>query len=410
MTAGATVGTRTHVAGPLGGVGRWRTPRLLLVTLLTYAATRLVSGLLIARAARHQVPIGWTGDPVDYWGMTLMWDGTWYRRIAETGYPVPIPVDAAGVTQQNEWAFYPLFPGLARGLMAVTGLEFRYAGAIVATVLGAAAAVLLVVLLRRHVSDGVAVLAMAVWATYLATPVLQIAYTESLAMLLLVAFLLLLEQQRWWGAVAVALLIGLSRPIAVPLGLVALVAVVLRWRRRAERPIGRGEWAGMLATLAGCGVAGFVWPAIVWWATGQPDGYTDTMASWRAGHEITPFVPWWTNAEYFFEDKALVVLVAYTVVLLLLALGPWARPLGWVMRSWMLAYPLYLFAVQDPGTSLYRYLLLLFPAALIGVGATRRVTAGTVVRAAALVGLGVALQVWWTQEVLVLHLPASWPP
>jgi len=166
----------------------------------------------------------------------------------------------------------------------------------------------------------------------------------------------------------------------------------------------------MLATLAGCGVAGFVWPAVVWWATGQRDGYTDTMASWRAGHEITPFVPWWTNAQYFFMDKALVVLVAYTVVLLLLALGPWARPLGWVMRSWMLAYPLYLFAVQDPGTSLYRYLLLLFPAALIGVGATRRMTAGTVVRAAALVGLGVALQVWWTQEVLVLHLPASWPP
>ncbi|AKT52686.1 hypothetical protein ADJ73_08675 [Arsenicicoccus sp. oral taxon 190] len=391
-------------------MGRGSTVRLVLLALVTYAASRVVSGLLVARAARQQVPISWTGDPVDYWGMTLMWDGTWYRRIAETGYPAALPVDPAGQVQQNEWAFYPLYPMLCRAVMTVTGLEFRYAGALVATLLGFLAAVLLVLLLRRHCSDGAALLALAVWSTYLATPVLQIAYTESLAMVLLVAFLLLLERERWWGAVAVALLIGLSRPIGVPLGLVALVAVWLRWRRREERPVGRGEWAAMLATLVGCGVAGLVWPAVVWAATGSRTGYTDTMASWRAGHEIHLFRPWWDNAQYFFDGWALPVLVAYTAGLLLLALGPWARPLGWVLRTWLLAYPLYLFAVQDAQTSLYRYLVLMFPVALVGVGAVRRVRTSTVVRAAALVGVGIALQVWWTQTILVLHLPASWPP
>lgn len=389
---------------------RWSTPRLVLAALLTYAATRLVSGLLIVRAARSQVPVSWTGDRVDYWGMTLMWDGTWYRRIAESGYPTSLPLDASGQVAQNEWAFYPVYPGLCRLVMLVTGWDFRYAGALVATALGFLAAVLVVLLLRRHCSDGVALLATAVWATYVASPVLQIAYTESLAMVLLAGFLLLLEQEEWWWAGAVAVVIGLSRPIGLPLGLVALVAVGLRWWRRRERPVSRSEAAGMLASLVGCGVSGLLWPVVVWVGTGSRSGYTDTMGAWRAGHTITPFVNWWTNAQFFFGDRALVMLVGYTVALLLLALGPWARPLGWVMRSWLLAYPAYLFAVQDPHTSLYRYLILMFPAALVGVGAARRVGAAQLVRAGLLVVAGVLLQAWWTEAVLVLHLPASWPP
>ncbi|MCH8613677.1 hypothetical protein [Arsenicicoccus dermatophilus] len=403
VAAGATRASRSLVSRASG-------VRLILVSLLAYLATRVISGILIARAATQQVPVSWTGDPVTYWGMTLMWDGTWYRKIAETGYPATLPLDPSGQVAQNEWAFYPAYPLLCRAVMTVTGLPFRYVGAGVATVLGCAAAVLLVHLLRRRCGDAVAVLAMLVWATYLATPVLQIAYTESLAMLLLVGFLMLLERERWWWATVLALVIGLSRPIGLPLGLVALVAVWLRWRRHGERPIPPREWAGMAATLAGCGIAGFVWPAVAWAGTGSRTAYTDTMGAWRTGHEIHPFVPWWDNAQYFFHDRAALVLGAYVLGLVLLVAGPWAASLGWVMRSWLIAYPLYLFAVQDPHTSLYRYLVLMFPAALIGVGAARRLTVPTVLRAGVLIGAGVALQVWWTQAILVLHLPASWPP
>ena len=61
----------------------------------------------------------------------------------------------------------------------------------------------------------------------------------------------------------------MTRPIAVPLGLVALVAVVAALapplRAAGCRP---GEALSMGAVLVACGVAGLAWPAIAWWRTG----------------------------------------------------------------------------------------------------------------------------------------------
>ena len=48
------------------------------------------------------------------------WDGVWYQRIAQTGYPVPLPADPdTGLLTYSEWAFYPVFPFLVRGLMVL---------------------------------------------------------------------------------------------------------------------------------------------------------------------------------------------------------------------------------------------------------------------------------------------------
>jgi hypothetical protein len=91
-------------------------------TLAVYAAARLLSAVVLLVAARAQAANGWTGAApgyVDYTG--LMWDATWYRTIAEQGYPATLPVGADGLVQQNAWAFFPLFPMLVRGLMTLTG-------------------------------------------------------------------------------------------------------------------------------------------------------------------------------------------------------------------------------------------------------------------------------------------------
>ena len=75
--------------------------------------------------------------------MTVLWDGSWYREIAENGYPVPLPVDpSTGAVSQNAWAFYPAFPLLSRLLMSVTGLGFPVVASTLALVCGAGAAVL----------------------------------------------------------------------------------------------------------------------------------------------------------------------------------------------------------------------------------------------------------------------------
>ena len=91
-----------------------------------YLVLRAVTTVMLMMAVGRQVPVeSWTGPTVDYFDMTVLWDGSWYRTIAEQGYPHQLPLDpVSGTPSQNAWAFYPLFPMLSRGLMGLTGLSF----------------------------------------------------------------------------------------------------------------------------------------------------------------------------------------------------------------------------------------------------------------------------------------------
>ena len=259
---------------------------------VVYAITRIVTAVMLAVVAPTQAPAGMTGGTtVGYFGFTRLWDGEWYDRVATDGYPAVLPRDAVGSVQQNPWAFYPLFPMLCRLVMALTGLSFTAVGGIVALLLGFGAAVLLAQLLREVLGPGAALLVLVLYAVFPSSPALQMAYTESLAMLLLCGYLLALRRERWLVATALAVLIGLSRPIAVPLGLVTLVAVWLRWRRRHTEAVSPGEAGSMLAALLGCAVAGLLWPAIAWLGTGEPGAYFSTMGAWSSGGRVRFFLP-----------------------------------------------------------------------------------------------------------------------
>src|SRR5690606_34556430 len=151
----------------------------------------------------------------------------------------------------NPWAFYPVFPLTARLLTALTGLPFAVTGTVLATVLGYAAALVVAGLLRERVGTAAALGGVALLGSYPAAPTMQVAYTESLAVLLVAGVLWLLVRRRWGWAAVVALATGLARPVALPLGLVCLVAVLVRWRGRHTRPVPPREAAGMVAALAG---------------------------------------------------------------------------------------------------------------------------------------------------------------
>ncbi len=336
-----------------------------------YFAARIFSGVVLYLTGLHQVDVVWFENETGYPRMTVLWDAFWYRQIVEDGYPAVLPRDSGSQNAwQNSWAFYPMFPMLTRAIMAITGGGFALVGSTVALLFGALAAVLMAILLRDRLGPRVALAAVAVWATCVTSVILQVAYTESMALVLLCAVLLALTRERWWLAAGIALLTGLTRPIAVPLGLVALVAVFLRWRRRATEPVRTREWVAMFGALAACGLSGLIWPVIVGMVTGQPDGYTETMTAWRAYDEIQPFLPWWYSALRVFKTPAgaALALTVLAVAVIAMVAGPWARGLGPYLRSWCLAYPLYLFAVLDPTSSIYRYLILLFPWAVVMVG------------------------------------------
>lgn len=395
---------------------RWRLPFPAAV-LLAYLAARVVSTIILVRLVPHQVPSSMTGGdgrPVDLPAMLALWDGQWYERIAVQGYPGELPRGFEGDVQQNEWAFYPLFPFLTRAVMGLTRLPFGIAGSAVSLICGAGAALLMAILLRRRIGAVAALAATALWAHMPAALTLQVAYTEALAMLVLTGLLLALERERWLTVAALALTMGLTRPIAVPLSLVVAVAVGWRWRRRRREPIDARLWLRMAAALAACAVAGFVWPLVVWWGTGVRDGYTLTMAAWRASGRVEPFTPWLNNAGWLFGEWGVPVLVVLVVAVLALAVGAWRRGLGPTLTAWSLAYPGYLAAVLDPYTSLFRYLLPLFPwwAVIAGVGGRRQLRFRWVpwLWYASLLALSIWAQWVWGRELWVFVPPSDAPP
>lgn len=404
---------------PAVAVPRVRLAVFVAWVLALYAACRVVTTTILLLVLQRQVPSGMTGGedaPVTYFAFTALWDGQWYLRIAEGGYPAVLPLNEAGQVAENPWAFYPLFPLLSDALSSMFGLSFPAAASTVALLCGFGAAVLMGLLLRERIGDPAAYAVVVLWASFPASVTLQLAYTESIAMLLLVACLLALSRERWLVAMWVALLLGLARPIAVPLGLVTLVVVVLRWRARDRRFISRGEYAAMLAALAGCGVAGLLWPVIAWRATGVGSAYTDTMSAWRGFSPIEYFAPWPDKAEYFFGETwgpALLWIVPLVIVAMMA--GPWARALGADLRTWSLAYPFYLAAVLDPFTSVFRYLIPLFPLLVVVVGAgwgDRRGNgwARVLVRTVPLLVLFVWGQWLWTDELWRFVPPSDYPP
>ena len=380
-----------------------------------YAITRLLTTVMLALVAPSQLPADMTDhQAVDYVGFTRLWDGQWYERVATGGYPNTVPRDPAGIAMQNTWAFYPLFPFLARAVMEVTGLSFAAAASTLALVIGFGAAVAMAALLRPRIGRAGALLVVGLYAVFPSSPALQVAYTESLAMLLLCGYLLALSRERWLVAAGLALLIGVTRPIALPLGVVTLVAVWLRWRRRAAEPMSPGETGAALTSLVGCGVAGLLWPGIAWVATGQASAYFDTMGAWSMTGHVQILEPWFTIPRYYLGDWG-PRLFAVTLVLLLVGMaGPWARRLGPELRVWPVIYAAYVIAVQTPGTSTARYLLPMFPylAVLLGLASGRGRGHGipTTVRALVLGAAFLWLQWKWVSVVWLFTPPIDFAP
>jgi hypothetical protein len=375
-----------------------------------WALCRTFSVVLLTIVSHYQAPMIWTGPHPNYFSMTVLWDGYWYRLIAEQGYPPALPIDVStGTVQQNAWAFYPAFPEMSRFLMKVTGLGFPVVGSTLALLLGFAAAVVMGLLLRDRVGPKVALGAVAVYGASPVSPSFQIAYTESLAILLLCGFLWAVSKERWLITAGLALLIGLSRAMALPLAVVAVVAVSLRWRRRRQDPISAGEGWSALAALGSCGAAGLLWPLIVSIGVGSPLAYAETMGAWSVGGSVQLLRPW---LEYVADPWNAVRVALGLSIIIAMTVGPWAARLGTELRVWTLAYTGYLILVDAPSTSLFRHLLPLFPlmVVLIGGGWRHRPARWMGWRTGFLIVLGLAGQVWWVWALLRFVPPTAFPP
>lgn len=391
--------------------GALRTAPWWLKVVLVYLGARGVSFIILAVAAYHAGESPWSLARPDYLTFINRWDAGWYERIFNGGYPDTIPRNPNGTAQPNQWAFYPLFPLLARGFNAVTGLPWAEVAPLVAGLAGLAAALViyrLFAVVAHAAPPGTALWGTAFFATFPISPILQVGYAESLSTFLLAASLLLLVRRRYWAAVPVMVLMCLSRPAGVPFAAVVGIHLLLRWRKRRSEPLGGRSAAGGIVLFAASAVMAFAWMGIAWVATGERTAYTDTETAWR-GTGLVLFKPWFDAGVQLAGPFFGPLLPVLLMVVAALYLGSQSvRRMGTELRLWCVLYMVYLFAVLDPQSSTFRMMLPLFPLAL----AAAFLSADRAYRWAVVVMFTLLQIVWvvWLWQFSAVSTGQAWPP
>jgi hypothetical protein len=402
-------------------LGRLIIPLSIWLPLAIFILARIYGVAVITFASRYQVALPSPDHPgiyqfsshpdsPGYLGLITNWDGQWYERLATAGYHLPAAGDLHGTDALRTFAFPPLFPMIIGALMTVTGLGFGVSVTIVNLVAGGAAMVVMFALVERTAGRFAAGVAVLFTNSFVAAPLFQAAYSESIALLLVCTALLLIARRRYGWAVAAVVLLSLTRLVTPPLAVVVIVHAFFRWRGRAQDPIRRGEVVGMAVLAAVSAASVSLWSTITnaitsgVKATGADRGnVSSAVVAGRFG--------WFTNA-YEHIGRIGVVGVALLVVLfVVLALSPLARTWGVEVRTWFAIYPIYLLVVAGVHAGVLRYLLLAFPLALLMIGSPEP---GTILRKrAALVAtvcaISLALQIPWVTHALVVTQFAGKP-
>lgn len=344
-----------------------------LVPLTIFAATRVIAGVMLSIGAGRQAAISDTTvsykvtaptpESPGYLGVVSNWDGQWYRSIAEHGYPLHLPrVD--GEVVPSEWAFSAGYPFVVRLCMAVLRIDFPLAASIVSLACAGTAVVLLYSLVRDRMDDYAAVTLVLALCCFPSAPVLQVAYTESMALLLVVLALRSLARREYWWFVGWAVILSVTRPVLLPLAAVCFLVWIIRWRNRRTRefPL-RERWAAATAGVTCVALTG-AWPTIAAVATGDATAFTATMAAWPTNKSMGgPSVNWLTVAVANPAAVGAFVLPVLAITIYAAMRRPSAAlPHAW--RWWAPIYMLYILAATKPNAGILRYVLIaVFPLA-----------------------------------------------
>ena len=142
----------------------------------------------------------------------------------------------------------------------------------------------------------------------------------------------------------------------------------------------RGQWAGLITLCMAVAVSAVSWPVVVGLRTGRATAFYEVQAVWGQRPEKGPFVQWLTWAWGLHGVFGIALVAGCLGAYIVLVAGRHGRWLPLEVRAWAYAYPLYLFAVVRPITSMWRFLVLDFPlAALVASVAMRTSTGGPIV-------------------------------
>lgn len=350
----------------------WRMPVAVRVGIL-YLAARIATTGMFAVASALSTSASRFGVRPGVGGLLMGWDAQWYWFIAVHGYPTTLPVDRAGAVVQNQWAFMPVYPYLAR-LLGGTGAGWPVAAIGISLVAGYLACLVLHALLRPRIGMRPALWAVTFFACAPLAAVFQIGYAEALFLLWLMLALVCVARRRYAWLYALVPLLAFTRPGVLAFALFLAAHGVHRWWTRRTEPLGVRAVAHIVALTLWAVVTGLAWPVVAALATGVRDAYMATELSWRtgwvAGGEtgFAPFDGFWQAAAFWFRTWGpgavtgqVVLVIAVAAVGVMLVWGRRVRRTGAEVRLWSASYLVYLLAVFFPQSSLFRLLVPLSP-------------------------------------------------
>ncbi|MEE1751034.1 glycosyltransferase family 39 protein, partial [Streptomyces sp. SP18CS02] len=183
--------------------------RLAWPALALYALVRAVGiGAILLRTDRTVLQV-----------LASRFDTSWYVLIADHGYPATCPVQG----ELCRYAFFPLYPGLIRGVTGVTPLSAQWAAWLIAMAASLAAAWGIFAVVERIADRKAALVTVVLWGIVPHAVVESMAYTEALFTAIAAWALYAVLDRRWLTAAALAVLAGLTRPP----GAAVVAAVVL---------------------------------------------------------------------------------------------------------------------------------------------------------------------------------------
>jgi Mannosyltransferase (PIG-V) len=260
-------------AGPASPARRVRRS-FLFWPVVAYLAARVttVAALLVADLADHR----------RLSGQLARWDGSWFLRAAEHGWPRHLPM-AHGHVAANTIAFFPVFPIAIRWLSSGTTLSPLLVGLSLSAVTGLTAVVAVGLLVLRFAGREAATRATVLFALFPGTFAFSLVYNEGIVLTCIALGLMALLSRRWWLAGLLGLLATATSPIALAFVFsCAWSAGWAAWRGRTVRPL----VAPVLAPLGF--VAYMVW---IWRHTGVLNAWRLTeLGGWKGSTSLAyPF-------------------------------------------------------------------------------------------------------------------------
>ena len=298
----------------------------------------------------------WSAGPLWYHQL-LQWDSQWYFRIATEGYRYN-----GDPTIPQNIVFYPLYPMLARGLAAISGLAPSDALLLVSNVAGLLAIVVLVRLVREEFGDQLALATTALLSFFPASVFLSAGYTESLELLLTVSFFLVLKRKHYLSAALIAGLAVADRSTGI-----ALLPVLLweMWLNRDQKRLFLALIPGVLVATSGL----WLFMIYLWYSFGDPLALSEGQMGFHLG---TPLVPRVISALKF-EPFTQMILNDwnpwgqanwFTLLFIVLIVVGWSRlHFSWTMFAMGVLLLPYLTLSGGPAgfTSMGRFNLVSFP-------------------------------------------------